>query len=235
MNRKTYYLLIGLIALFVSCTQQEIESDIPESKNKTLSVEEDNFVNINEIETIVHNLFKSDGRHFFQGEVNEIKPIGSDVDKPSYYIINYTEGFLIMSADRRAHPVLAFSDKNNFKTDAEIYPSGLVDWLEAQDKYIHAIRKDSISDDIFTFPISEWAIESIENHIFPTEILQTDPPTPTRNCKDGAYTEFQYGPLLNTTWGQGVGYNNLAPHYGCANYSNGNTPSGCVATAMAQV
>ncbi|WLD23277.1 C10 family peptidase [Flavobacterium dauae] len=233
MNRKPFYLLIGLIALFFSCTQQEFESDLPEPQNKIFNVHDENFVNIDEIENIANNIFTDSP--FFKGRVSEVMPIGSVENKPSYYIINYTEGFLIMSADKRALPVLAFSDKHNFRTDAEVYPSGLVDWLEFQDNYIQLIRKDSITD-IISVSKTEWTIGNIEKYIRPIEIPQEDPPVPSRNCKrDGAYTEFLYGPLLNTTWGQGVGYNNLAPHYGCSNYSNGNTPTGCVATAMAQV
>jgi hypothetical protein len=42
-------------------------------------------------------------------------------------------------------------------------------------------------------------------------------------------------PLLTTTWGQGYGYNNYTPNLGCSNYSNGNAPAGCVATATAQI
>jgi hypothetical protein len=43
------------------------------------------------------------------------------------------------------------------------------------------------------------------------------------------------GPLLSTTWGQGYGYNDYTPLTGCTNYYNGHAPTGCVATAMAQV
>lgn len=55
MNRKPFYLLIGLIALFFSCTQQEFESDLPEPQNKIFNVQDENFVNIDEIENIANN------------------------------------------------------------------------------------------------------------------------------------------------------------------------------------
>src|SRR5690606_56312 len=50
-----------------------------------------------------------------------------------------------------------------------------------------------------------------------------------------AATVVQYGPLLKTLWGQGVPYNDKVTKTGCSNYSNGRAPTGCVATAIAQV
>lgn len=44
----------------------------------------------------------------------------------------------------------------------------------------------------------------------------------------------QRGPYLRTNWGQGCGYNDFCPAGNGANYC-GHSPTGCVATAMAQV
>ena len=43
------------------------------------------------------------------------------------------------------------------------------------------------------------------------------------------------GPLLTTTWNQAPYYNDLCPEHANAYYYGGRCPSGCVATAMAQV
>lgn len=61
-----------------------------------------------------------------------------------------------------------------------------------------------------------------------------NPPVCTVNGE--IYTQkIETLPLLSTTWGQGVGYNNLLNNGNCTAYSNGKYPTGCVATAMAQI
>ncbi len=56
-------------------------------------------------------------------------------------------------------------------------------------------------------------------------------------CPEDCHRNYfaQVLPLLTTTWGQGVGYNNYAPYMGCSNPTNGRPPAGCVATSIAQV
>lgn len=46
---------------------------------------------------------------------------------------------------------------------------------------------------------------------------------------------IEVGPLIKTEWGQGVGYNDRLFNGKCSEYSNGKYPTGCVATALAQV
>ena len=54
------------------------------------------------------------------------------------------------------------------------------------------------------------------------------------NCNDSG-TWAGTGPLMSTRWGQRGIFNDLAPDLGCANDPGGQAPTGCVATAMAQV
>src|SRR5690606_37734395 len=51
----------------------------------------------------------------------------------------------------------------------------------------------------------------------------------------GNNTYFQYGPLLNTRWGQGCVYNEECPVNTGDNCNCDHAATGCVATAMAQV
>lgn len=44
-----------------------------------------------------------------------------------------------------------------------------------------------------------------------------------------------YGPLVSTVWGQREGFNDFAPIMYCSETTNGRAPTGCVATAMAQI
>lgn len=146
---------------------------------------------------------------------------------------------MILSGDKRTYPVLAFSEEDNFNVNATEYPSLLIEWLKTQDEYINEVRNDSIinSSELHTV----WELSEIESYISATASVKDE----SNSLKAGSSCSSQpfgvpiliatKGPLLNTTWGQGVGFNNMAPNYGCSNYSNGRAPTGCVATSMSQI
>ncbi|HCO66516.1 MAG TPA: hypothetical protein DIT04_01995, partial [Dysgonomonas sp.] len=91
------------------------------------------------------NVKNSDGtRSSVYKDVDEssIKSIGTDT-KPSYYIINYKDnaGWVIIAADKRVNPIMAYSTEGNFDIDAKELPGGLLEWLENSDTYVKKIRK----------------------------------------------------------------------------------------------
>lgn len=152
--KKIYLIIISIICLLTfSCSNQENE-EFSQSNQKILNAEQDlNFISNKEIENIANVIFSSKNSFFSKGgikkSINEIKPIGTNHNKPSYYIVNYQGGgFMIMSGDKRALPILAFSENNNFDTNSNGYPSLLVDWLESQDKYITDLRNGLRNDSI---------------------------------------------------------------------------------------
>lgn len=118
-------------------------------------------------------------------------PAGS----PAIYVFDRPEskGYLIVSADDAAIPVLGYADSGSF--DSEEMPPQLKWWLS---EYAAQISSFSAND------ISSKKI--------------------TRSGKAAV------SPLVKTTWNQGTPYNNLCPSVG-----NSKCPTGCVATAMAQV
>ena len=61
------------------------------------------------------------------------------------------------------------------------------------------------------------------------KVIDPDPPP---DCEDHTY--YTRGPLLGTRWGQGCGYNSYCPYNPESPYCF-RCPTGCVATAMAQV
>ena len=135
---------------------------------------------------------------------------------------------MILTSDKRAIPVLAFSNQGYFNIKSKWFPSLLVEWLESQDEYIQVLRKDEYGDETIIVP-EEATTEDIKDFI----TTSTNAPSKAGYNKRLNLTT-QYGPLLETTWGQWDGFNNFTPHIGC-NSSNRRAPSGCVATAMAQI
>ncbi|HBF18971.1 MAG: hypothetical protein CMI36_07600 [Owenweeksia sp.] len=168
--------------------------------------------------------FRSSRGFDSEKEVKETTTIfGSDGLAAFYVIQMQPEGFVVVSATRREVPILAFSETGYFNTNPQFIQScGLYDWIEdhkARAVELRQSQKKSIPGEIE----KQWSYAA--------------PPEDEEIIISGGTVQEQKGPLMATTWGQGVGYNNLVNdgNLNCSGYSNGNAPAGCVATATAQV
>lgn len=133
---------------------------------------------------------------------------------------------MILAGDKRSEPILAFSENNNFPIDAEFYPSGLVDWLYDSKESIQKIRNENLKA---TKEVKKkW--NNLSNGDADVVTYRIEPP----DDDDCTITVTQKGPYLQTTWGQGCGYNSLLPQMSC-DVPCGRAYTGCVATAMAQI
>ena len=128
-----------------------------------------------------------------------------------FYIFNNEDGkgFVIIAADDRVTPILAYSYENNFA--AENLPPNLKGWLDWYAKQIQAVVSMRAS-----------STEEIQQS---WECLRQRKNLPIRS-------ETQVYPLIATTWDQSPYYNALCPF---DYYYNQRTVTGCVATAMAQI
>lgn len=126
-----------------------------------------------------------------------------------FYVLNFKQnGFVIISADNSAPPVLGYCLGNKF--DSLNIPPGL-DYLLSKYKVgVYTIRKEHIEP---TLEIkNKW------------EQLLDDKTAVTKSILNEVI------PLCNTIWSQWSGYNMYCP------VDNGShVPAGCVAVAMAQV
>lgn len=128
-----------------------------------------------------------------------------------YYIFNVAngDGFVIVSADDKAIPVLGYSDAADFNP-TNIAPQ-TAKWLEGYKAEIRSI-------------IQSNATQSAEVATQWQELIQGKP---LDNTIDASVS-----PLVQTKWDQSPYYNALCPYDAGAAQR---TVSGCVATAMAQV
>lgn len=117
------------------------------------------------------------------------------------------EGFVIVAADDCAIPVLGYSDHGTL--DAATMPDNFRMWLQIYEEEIAAAVQAQLPQSEET--AAQWTA------------LSAGASLPTR-----ATTAVQ--PLLSTTWDQGSPYNSMCPGSGWSQ-----CPTGCVATAMAQV
>lgn len=150
----------------------------------------------------------------------------SELNVPYFYIFNMANkgGFVIVSAEKYEHPILAFSDEGEFQS--ENAPYGIISWLETTKQNIRYIRSGGIDTKRET--TAEWN-ELSKDYGIPSMLR----PPPDPSCQDYSVSTT-VGPLLATTWGQGCGYNDAVP-VDPTGASCGHYPTGCVATAMAQI
>ncbi|MFZ4581673.1 MAG: C10 family peptidase [Paludibacter sp.] len=138
--------------------------------------------------------------------IERVAAVNSD-SITTYYVFNKSDnnGFVIVSADERTKPILAYSTEGSFNTSS--LPQTLKYWLNVYNNEILSIKP---TDKKLTTTINYT--ESTNNTSFATTIA----------------------PLLgNIKWNQGDPYNNLCPLIPPANTTR--SVSGCVATGMAQV
>ncbi len=127
-----------------------------------------------------------------------------------YYILNDTinKGFVIVSADQRAWPILAYSTERSFNDKNQ--PDALTNWMDNRKKEIEYIKKNDIQPN--NAIISSWKNLSVKGSVIETTSVD---------------------PLIKTQWGQGCYYNSKCPTDAAG--SCGHAYAGCTATAMAQI
>jgi|GEM_PF-2547020 len=160
--------------------------------------------------------------------------INDDLNKPSLYIFNYKEGgFTVVSADERFNPVLAVVPKGDYEGCKDL--NGINMWFEETLENIK-LTKDGKTEsrsaatarwkDVIRDVSVSLNASGKENNIM-------------AGCSYPTYTTVGVG--MTTTWDQGCGYNDsltttITGLSSCSTFGcNPNPPTGCVATAMAQV
>src|SRR5690554_487943 len=159
--------------------------------------------------------------------------------KPCYYILNYEGGgFIILAADKRSEPLLAYSYESSFPLNENEMPDGLLEWKENTIEEIKELRNQDWVND---YVLERWdkAIKDGVPRILPTpgdhpNEIGEEVPEDTNHPACNTQT-YRVSPLLSTVWHQRVGFNNEAPYKSCSSLSNGRALAGCVAIAGAQV
>ncbi len=152
-----------------------------------------------------HNVLK--GNNYKSG--TSFYDITSQTEFTNIYILNTNGGFVIVSADDAAKPILGYSQQGEFST--ENIPRNAKSWLRG---YCNEIQY-AIDNNIEAGEETREAWNNLRNGIGLT-------PKSTRAVSQ----------MLTTTWNQRPYYNNLCPY---DEENDGRAVTGCVATAMAQI
>jgi len=135
----------------------------------------------------------------------------------AYGINLIPRGFLFISANKKFNPVIGYSDKGKIKSETFFRKSNFVfNFIENNARLNRMLLKsNSVNQKIISHNLEVWAkyLKNISNPI---------------SIQD---SKTIYGPFLNSDWGQGYVHGDPVFNY----YSPNNWPTGCVATAMAQI
>lgn len=135
-----------------------------------------------------------------------------DADNPPYYIFNNADGgFVIVSGDDCATPILGYSDEGSI--DLDNMPIQLQELLQA---YALEIQ------------------EAVDNNLQATEDV-TKAWATYRRAPQAQTTTTAVSALISTSWDQCPRYNYKCPSDQSLSSLGGHPTTGCVATAMAQV
>lgn len=176
-----------------------------ETEMKTVAV---HFYNYLQKTNISVNDIKIKKDHFF-----------SDVLTYSTIVFNNND-WLIISGDKQADPILAYSKEKNY---SDFIPPSVKDWLLQYDYYVYNIKNG----------ITEKDDDSVDYTLLWNELLVND------LLKYSTKATIQVAPLLTTKWGQSTSntgndpyaYNYYAPpDNGCVH-----TVVGCPAVAVGQI
>lgn len=179
-----------------------------------------------------------------QRVIKEVITLG-DTKMPSMYVFNYADdGFVILSAEQKFYPVLAYVPEGSY--EVKNVPPAVKLWQDIVIEDIRSVREGKISFGD-TIP---WEWERLLDNIQAVDrsFMKTAGTTQTLGCGgtgggsgpkkplkvlDIYPKMFEKGPLLPSTWGQRCYYNALCPEKQGGDC--GRALTGCVATAMAQV
>ena len=135
--------------------------------------------------------------------------VTSQTEFTNFYIFNTDGGFVIVSADDIAYPVLGYSDEGSFNTSN--IAINTLEWLRGYQRQIQFGIDNNIK-----------ATEEISDLWYK---LQNGIPPIHKSTR-------AVSALMTTKWNQGPPYNLLCPY---DDRTDENAVTGCVATAMAQV
>lgn len=142
--------------------------------------------------------------------IADIKPYSNNGSVDLYLISLSPDGFIIMSADDLAEPILGYSFESKLPDDG--FNKGFSEWMQGYSKYVTVCKENP-----------EFQLQHNQQQWFNLLSGQAETDAPSNIV----------GPLLTCTWNQSFPYNSECPE--AAGGSGGHVYAGCVATAMSQV
>jgi hypothetical protein len=242
---------ILMLVCFLFACRKEIEPNvsIPESSIVSEALANDIATHFNKRGGSLKS--SSDSELVVLRTVKNIYAIKDFNQLPAIYVINYHHkaGFLMLSAEPKHEPILAYSDKGEI-LEFDTINAGFECWLEKTLSSIMAVRYGSFdnSERAYTGWNNLMEQTGLDPNLFQSLFAKPLRPKPTDqdpiSLPCNLTQSFQIGPYLSTEWGQDWVYGSKigSGPQGCTknsriscNSNYGLPWTGCVATAMAQI
>lgn len=163
--------------------------------------------------------------------VEETIVVPDENGNPAIYVVKFEEkGYFIISASIKEKPILGYSYEDVF--DIDNMPLGLANWFYERMHKIQIINED-LEYEIPQEVTAQWSALGINNAISGNALTSSE--ASTNNLTITSTVLEEYGPLLTTEWGQGSPYSDHLEEITCDGGTTDVPPTGCVATAIAQV
>ena len=230
--KKLFFLLIGLAFIAFSC---QTRSDFADGEASY----PENFVTEKTAKSLLTEVFeepvtRSDGKTAFS-KISKTTPVYGADQLPLFYVMNYEGGgFVLLSADNRIEPVLAYSEENEFPMEELDDAPGIKMWFEDISIAIEEIK--SRKEPQPEYIAAQWEPEAIrhfmtcdesDNDEF-THIETRSSGEPGPQCTCDWSTK---NPITESKdWHQGADYNIRCPLIGGVR-----AQAGCHPIAMARV
>lgn len=278
MNRFHHLLLLALLGLITACSYNELPENLSpltiendglvlqvETRAETYkgqSLDQEYFVTAEDLENFVKYRRSASKRSDLT--VKEVKSYGFDSSQTLFYILNYDQGWEVISADKRIQPTLAHGDSGEFTMDSDNEAMKL--WMNMIADGVLQMRLGNVESKVATASSEskDSADEPTSDHtafwdaISPTKASRTRgdllipiwgpldtliiyPPTPPAEVRRYYIPNAVFSDAQISTTGTQV-----ATKWGQQNYwnrycpykmsdSNSRVPAGCTAVAGAQL
>jgi hypothetical protein len=250
------YILAVLSISLIGCAEQynySVESECNNEANNNVSSgltksvcnnDIDSAFFVSEIDLDSYLQFKKLSQKKEELTVVDIAPITDESGDIWAYVINYSEGWELISADKRYHPVIAQSPVGYFEYEKQIEP--IAEWLGAYSEDIKLLRYSDNLSEVFTDSSFEimasyqdfWNIITANQAYIEANRIKTRvqyDPDGRWELTDVVIDTVEYqrvDHLVSTHWHQDSPYNSFCPF---KSYSlTDRAPAGCVAIAGAQ-
>lgn len=239
MKRKLTLSLIAMVLFVVGCQQIDIREDLlPMAKKDVIKTEKSPYDVSLKTATYLANLLSSEF-------VTSIEPIVNGKDTVMF-IVNYKNGWAVLSGDKRAVPILGNSAKGAFKS--EIDNPGSAIWFNEAANEILTLKQNNPKIDIkslsenrdYDFWMKMERAANSQNYAKSNiPRYYGDPQGTPYLCKRLLSStlvnerDLHVGPLLATKWGQGDPWNTNLP-FVLRNNTWEKAYVGCIAVAVGQ-
>jgi hypothetical protein len=168
-------------------------------------------------------------------KISSAKTYNSDKGNPMFHIIKFADkkGFRVISADKSFVPLFAHSDSGEFD---ETIP-GISQWFNFLAGYLPAekanleLKQDKKKQDAIK---KLWVTFEETGFPFNKKVKGGRVAIPEPDPNQCTPQSIFVNRLVNTTWGQGRGFNYYFPPNSCGNTCS-REPAGCGAIAMSQI